>query len=201
MAFTHALYLLAANTHLIAPLRNEVETVIKKEGWTKTAMVQLRLLDSFLKESQRREGTFIVGMGRETLKDFHFSDGTVVPAGIVIEAALYETHHNEETYSDPHNFIPSRFSDMRAREGEGMKHQMVTPTPEWVLFGVGKHACTSPGRFFAVAELKTMFAHLLMNYDVKFKDGEGYPPPFIFGGVVSPNQSAKVLFHKRRDGA
>ncbi|KAL0068149.1 hypothetical protein AAF712_004809 [Marasmius tenuissimus] len=199
MAFTHALYLLAANTHLIAPLRNEVETVIKKEGWTKTAMVQLRLMDSFLKESQRREGTSPLGMGRETLKDFRFSDGTVVPAGIMIEATIYETHHDEETYPDPNDFIPSRFADMRAKEGEGMKHQMVTPTREWVLFGTGKHAC--PGRFFAVAELKTMFAHLLMNYDVKFKDNEGYPPPFVFGGVVSPNQNAKVMFRKRRDGA
>ncbi|KAK1228837.1 hypothetical protein PQX77_008104 [Marasmius sp. AFHP31] len=199
MAFTPALYLLAANTHFIAPLRNEVETVIKKEGWTKAAMVQLRLLDSFLKESQRREGTSPLGMGRETLKDFRFSDGTVVPAGVRIEATTYEIHRNEELYPNPNDFVPSRFADMRAKEGDSMKHQMVTPTLEWVLFGTGKHAC--PGRFFAVAELKAMFAYLLMNYDVKFKEDEGYPPPLIFAGVISPNPRAKVMFRKRRDVA
>ncbi|KAL0068148.1 hypothetical protein AAF712_004808 [Marasmius tenuissimus] len=200
MAFTHALYLLAANTHLIAPpLRNEVETVLKKEGWTKAAMVQLRLMDSLLKESQRHKGTPLLPMGRETLKDFRFSDHTVVPAGTLIQAAMYETHHNEEMYPDLNDFVPSRFADMRAKEGESMKYQMVTPITEWLFFGTGKHAC--PGRFFAVTELKTMFAYLLLNYDVKFKDDEGYPPPLIFAGVTSPNPRTKVMFRKRGDVA
>ena len=56
MSFTHALYHLVSNPHVVEPLRNEVETVIAKEGWSKAAMVQLRLMDSFLKESQRHVG-------------------------------------------------------------------------------------------------------------------------------------------------
>ncbi|KAJ8081926.1 hypothetical protein PM082_007772 [Marasmius tenuissimus] len=199
MAFTHALYHLAANQQALKPLRQEVETVIKKEGWSKTAMVQLRLLDSFLRESQRHWGAAQLSVIRETLQDFRFSDGTVVPAGTKVAAAGYYTHHDEGTYPAPDDFVPSRFAEMRDRAGEGLKHQMVTPTLDWVLFGTGKHVC--PGRFFAVAELKAMFAHLLLNYDVKFKDDAGFPPSMIFGTNITPNQSAKVMFRKRRDEA
>jgi len=55
--FTSALYQLAAHPEYAEPLRKEVESVIEKEGWTKIAMVQMRLLDSFLKESARLNGT------------------------------------------------------------------------------------------------------------------------------------------------
>jgi hypothetical protein len=37
----------------LQPLREEVEVVISKEGWTKSAMNKLYKVDSFLKESMR----------------------------------------------------------------------------------------------------------------------------------------------------
>ncbi|ESK83522.1 cytochrome p450 [Moniliophthora roreri MCA 2997] len=58
MSFTHALYHLAANPHLAGPLREEVATTVGTKGWSKAAMVQTRLMDSFLKESQRHVGAF-----------------------------------------------------------------------------------------------------------------------------------------------
>lgn len=54
MSFTHAMYHLAAMPHYIQPLREEVEAVVRKEGWTKVSMGRLRKLDSFLKETQVR---------------------------------------------------------------------------------------------------------------------------------------------------
>lgn len=56
MSFTHALYDLAAMPNYIQPMREEVETVVKKEGWSKVALTKMRKLDSFLKESQRFNG-------------------------------------------------------------------------------------------------------------------------------------------------
>lgn len=78
-------------------------------------MVQMRKLDSFMKESQRLSGlgscTFndwrscfrilfltsrtIVVMNRMALKDFTFSNGTVVPAGTIVGVASYGMHHDE----------------------------------------------------------------------------------------------------------
>ena len=54
--FTHALYHLAANPEYLIPLREEVESVVKVDGWTKGAMNKMRRLDSFMRESQRLNG-------------------------------------------------------------------------------------------------------------------------------------------------
>ena len=51
MTFTHALYHLAAMPQHIQPMREEVEKVVGKEGWTKVAIDKLTMVDSFLKET------------------------------------------------------------------------------------------------------------------------------------------------------
>ncbi|EEB91415.1 hypothetical protein MPER_10226 [Moniliophthora perniciosa FA553] len=198
MAFTHALYHLAANPHFAGPLREEAEMIIGKEGWTKGAMDQMCLIDSFLKESQRHVGFSAIGLPRIVKKDYKLSDGSLIPAGTHLGAAIYHAHHNHASltiYPAAHDFRATRFSDLRVQEGESLKHNMVTPTPDWLNFGIGKHAC--PGRFFVVAELKAMLAHVLINYDVKFKDDAGFPPSVFFAGTISPNQGVKVMFRKR----
>ena len=52
----------------------------------------------------------------------------------------------------------------------------------------------SPGRFFAVTELKALMSYVLMNFDVKM---DKVPPSMWFSGNQFPNQSSKVLFRKR----
>jgi cytochrome P450 len=52
-AITHALFDLAANPEYSKPLREEVEELTKREGWTKAALEQMHKVDSFVKESQR----------------------------------------------------------------------------------------------------------------------------------------------------
>jgi len=50
------LYHLAAHPDCIEPLREEIESVVSQEGWTKSALGQMKKLDSFFKESQRLTG-------------------------------------------------------------------------------------------------------------------------------------------------
>ena len=52
-AMTQALLDLIAHPEYVQPLREEVVTVIEAERWSKTTLYKLRLMDSFLKESQR----------------------------------------------------------------------------------------------------------------------------------------------------
>ncbi|KAK0214260.1 hypothetical protein EDD85DRAFT_959990 [Armillaria nabsnona] len=59
-----------------------------------------------------------------------------------------------ESYEDPLELKPWRFSDKRKEDGEGIRHQMVTTSLDYLLFGGGRPAC--PGRFFAVNELKAL---------------------------------------------
>ncbi|KAF8735505.1 hypothetical protein AX14_001941 [Amanita brunnescens Koide BX004] len=84
MAVSSALFWLATRPEYVQPLREEIEAVINKEGWTKLSVGKMWKLDSFLKESQRLSGGGLVTVQRKVLKDFTFSDGTTIPAGYLI---------------------------------------------------------------------------------------------------------------------
>ena len=53
----------------------------------------------------------------------------------------------------------------------------------------------SPGRFFAAAELKVMFCHMLLNYDVKF-DGKPAAETWTYH-FNRPDPNARIAFRAR----
>ena len=82
-------------------------------------------------------------MHRKTMKDFTFSDGTVIPKGVHVAALTGPVNMDEAIYEDPLTFKPFRF--VEAREGassarEAVKNQMTTTSPEYLLFGHGRRA-------------------------------------------------------------
>ncbi|EMD42272.1 hypothetical protein CERSUDRAFT_41330 [Gelatoporia subvermispora B] len=192
---THALYQLAAEPQYIQPLREEVEAVVASKGWTKTALTNMWKLDSFMKESQRVNGISSTSMTRLALKDLHLSDGTFIPAGSVITAAATATHSDDELYPNAAEFDPFRFSRLR-EAGDALKHQYISTSAEYIVFGHGKHAC--PGRFFAANELKAMLAYVVLKYDVKFKHEGVRPENKWFAAGIVPDPTARVLFRRRQ---
>ncbi|KAJ6514213.1 cytochrome P450 [Mycena vitilis] len=180
MAITTALFDLTTHPEHIEPMREEAERGIGAEGWTKSALNNLHKIDSFLRESQR--------MTRKVISDkgFTFSDGTFIPQGSFLI-----------NYENPDVFDGFRFSRERTvhgDEGGVFRHHMVSTGTDHLVFGHGKHA--GPGRFFAAAELKTILAHILMNYDVKI---EGVRPAnFAFGILIGPNPKGTILIRKRQ---
>ena len=60
--FTHALYYLAAYPEHAAALREEVERVVREEGWSKASLGNMQLVDDFLKEVLR-----VTGLGASKL--------------------------------------------------------------------------------------------------------------------------------------
>ncbi|KAF9067172.1 cytochrome P450 [Rhodocollybia butyracea] len=198
VTFTSSIYYLAAYPQIAQPLQEEVGAAIEELGWTKDAMSKMVKLDSFLKETQRLSGVHGVSLIRMALRDFKFSDGTVVPARTIISVALHALHHDGAYYEDPETFKPFRFSDIvQEQEGESLKHQMDAVDPSYLVFGGGRSMC--PGRFFAVNELKALMAHVLLTYDIKFENNKGIPPASWYGVVYSPNQEAEVMFGKRAE--
>jgi cytochrome P450 len=154
-------------------LRREVVDVIGKEGWTKTSLYKLRLMDSFLKEGQRVRPMALISMHRYCTRDVELSDGTVLPRGsrVVVDA----NYSDPEIYPEPDRFDAARFVRKREEPGQENAWQFVTTTPAHFTFGHGHHAC--PGRFFAANELKIALCHLLLKYDWRFVPGEGRHPP------------------------
>ena len=49
----HTIYNLAAYPEYVKPLREEAESIIESEGWSKLSMQKLVKLESFISESQR----------------------------------------------------------------------------------------------------------------------------------------------------
>ncbi|KIJ13840.1 hypothetical protein PAXINDRAFT_80216 [Paxillus involutus ATCC 200175] len=194
-SFTQALYDLAANPQYIQPLREEVESIIEKDGWSKGALAKMHKVDSFLKESQRVEGMACVGMLRKAMQNFTFSDGTVLPKGTLVAIASQATYLDNEVYDNAEAFDPFRFANMRDEDGDGAKHSLVSPNLEYFAFGQGIHAC--PGRFFAAIELKSMLAHVVLSYDVKLEDNATRPQSLRSGIHIAAHPTARVMFRKR----
>ncbi|ESK83170.1 cytochrome p450 [Moniliophthora roreri MCA 2997] len=196
MSVTTTISVLGVYPQYIPELRNEIEAVVAEHGWTKAAMGQMRKLDSFLKEVQRFTSYGVFGVERRTLQDFTFSDGTTVPKGVNIGVPVRAIHHDDRYFLNASKFDGFRFADLRLESGESIKHQMVTPTAEYFLFGNGRHAC--PGRFFAVNELKALIAHILLTYDLKLENEGAMPPVRWFGASGIQDDKTRVLFRKRR---
>ncbi|KAG5643941.1 hypothetical protein DXG03_009353 [Asterophora parasitica] len=198
MTFCHALLYLAAFPEYVLPLRDEVQEVVDREGWTHAGLAQMVKIDSFIKESQRLNSLGCLMMERVARKPFTFSDGTYIPKGTVIAAAAHAMHIDETSYHDPNTFNPFRFVDKTKKENAGRKVDMASTHADFIAFGHGRHAC--PGRFFAANELKLMLAHLVMHYDVKLEEGsEARPENMWFVTACIPNVKAKVLLRKRVD--
>ncbi|KZT10575.1 cytochrome P450, partial [Laetiporus sulphureus 93-53] len=176
-SITHAIYHLAANPECMQPMREEIEAVVKEQGWSKVAVGKMWKLDSFMRESQRINSIVSI------LQDYTLSDGTYLPAGTLVAGAALATHYDEKHYKRADVFEPFRFSDMCAEESERMKHQFVSTSPEYIPFGHGKHAC--PGRFFAANELK------LIGTMTR-------PANWTLWHSVLPARDARVLFRKRQ---
>jgi len=192
-SLTHALFRLAANPQYIQLLREEVETIVEKDGWTKVALARMNKVDSFLKECQRMTGSALVGLARKAMRDYTFADGTFIPRGTAVGVGTHAVHFDDGLYENAHVFEPLRFVDMN--NGEGAKHRFVSTGIDFLSFGHGKNAC--PGRFFATNELKSLVAHVVVTYDVKLEGDGTVPRTMYFGIAPAPDPLARVLFRKR----
>jgi hypothetical protein len=107
-------------------------------------------------------------MRRLALEDIKLSDGTLIPKG---SSLLVSSHKmwDPDVYPNPETFDPYRFLRLRDTPGHETSAQLVSPSPEHLGFGYGKHAC--PGRFFAANEVKIALCHILLKYDFKLPDG------------------------------
>ncbi|KAF4545446.1 putative cytochrome p450 protein [Lasiodiplodia theobromae] len=155
---------------------------LHEEGWKKTALYKMKLMDSFLKESQRVNPITVASIARRVKKPIRLSDGTLLPRGAAV-------------FPSPDVFDGRRFFARRQLPGQENAWQLVTTSADHLDFGHGAHAC--PGRFFAANEAKVAFAFLLICYDWRFPAGVGERPRNVeFDDQVAINPLAKVDFRR-----
>ncbi|RPD82682.1 cytochrome P450 [Lentinus tigrinus ALCF2SS1-7] len=192
LSIASALYDLAAHPESVAPLRAEVEQITTSDGWTKAALEKMWKVDSFLRESQRSKTVARFALTRVATKDMTLVDGTFIPRGTLITAAIAPAHRDQKHYQCADVFDPFRFSRAREETGIGATQAFTHTSGKWLAFGHGKHAC--PGRFFAADELKALLAYMVMNYDVKLDETQQRASTLV-DAVRS-----KILVRKRKAG-
>ena len=201
---THTLYNilfdLAARPEYQHGLREELKTVLKGCGGelTQGDLIELRKMDSFMRESQRFNPTNVVAPMRLTVEPLTLSTGQVIPAGTPLGFFSMSINQSSSLYRYPpaEVFDGYRFARMREGKDHENKHQFGCTGPaESFNFGHGIHAC--PGRFLAAAEIKIMLAYLLQNYDLKLREGEARPVSWVDEVWFSVDKSASLLLRSR----
>ena len=141
-------------------------------------------------------------MIRTTLAPFTFLDGTCLPTGTTLAVATQPQHLDANLQPSLDEFDGFRFSKLHEHHhgsepmlsSGSMRYQLVTTSPDFLAWGYGRHAC--PARFMAATVLKTMFAHVVLNYDVLFEGGVR-PEDRTAGMRNLPNPNVKILVRRR----
>ncbi|KAK1983700.1 cytochrome P450 [Colletotrichum cereale] len=185
---------LTCNPELFGPLREELVRVLRSEGLNKTALYNLKLMDSVIKESQRLKPALLSTFRRLAKKDIKLSNGFVIRKGQKIMATNMHMW-DAEYYENATKYDGYRFLKMRDSKEEKNSH-LVSASTSQPGFGHGQHAC--PGRFFAANEVKIALAHLLLKYDWKLP--EGYiPRAMSYGMVLLPDPGAMLIIRRRKE--
>ncbi|KAI0102283.1 cytochrome P450 monooxygenase [Nemania sp. FL0031] len=174
-------------------VRDEIVQVLGTDGWKKTSLYNMKVMDSAIKETQRVR-PFFLAMRRSVEADTVLSDGTILKKGSRLHI---DTHRmvDPEIYENPEEWRGDRFLQLRSQSGKEHAAQLVTTTVDHFGFGHGMHAC--PGRFFAANEMKVALCHLLIKYDWELAPGTDVSVMFT-GFNQRANRNTKVLCRKRK---
>ncbi|KAI5918729.1 ent-kaurene oxidase [Camillea tinctor] len=204
LTVTMILYDLVVRPDIIDELRKEITSVLETTDGVMTthALFEMKLLDSVMKESQRVNPASLIRFQRWVAKPVTLSDGTHLPAGVMIEYPHALAVQDPFSYENPEKFDAHRFMNLRNGTSKDLlgyknkeQHQFVTVTKDFMHFGYGRHAC--PGRFFAANEIKLILARILLAYDMKMPDGltERYAN-LKMGTDQMPDATKDILFRK-----
>ncbi|KAF2655356.1 cytochrome P450 [Lophiostoma macrostomum CBS 122681] len=181
---------------LIEPLREDCNRALDAKGWTKQALQDMKLLDSFMRECQRMRDLLATSMLRFVKAQVVLSDGTVIPKGSTL-MVVNDWAHSSEHFPNADTFDMSRFVKLRERTGEENQHLFSTPSADQMGFGFGEHAC--PGRFFASNEIKIALCILLLEYDFEYVPGDD-PPQDIKSEIVRLSDPGARMRIRKREG-
>ncbi|UPK97445.1 hypothetical protein LCI18_008380 [Fusarium solani-melongenae] len=184
---------IAQHPDILKPLRNEIATVLHKQGWTKSSLNEMQLLDSVIKESQRVKPSSIASMRRYVMEPVTLSNGVVLNKGARTYVDSYRMW-DSNLHKDPDHWDGYRFLKLRLDCDKGKMAQLVSTSPDHLAFGYGLHAC--PGRFFATNEIKVILCFLLMKYDWMLAPAADVN--FVMNGILAnANPSVRMLVRQR----
>ncbi|CAG8960280.1 hypothetical protein HYFRA_00012800 [Hymenoscyphus fraxineus] len=199
-----ALYLilmeLATRPELVEILRQELQEVMVDGKLPKTHLAELRKMDSAMRESSRVNPFSLLALYRLLRVPTKLSVGPKLPAGTLICVDVHHINTSPELWENPEEYNGLRFHEIRKAPGMDSRYQFVSTGADSPGWGDGSMAC--PGRLFANSTVKIALAHLIMNYDFKFANGEGKPAKSSLpNGSWNPGLETTFMFRSRKVGA
>jgi hypothetical protein len=67
----------------------------------------------------------------------------------------------------------------------------------FMILDLTRYFAISPGRFFAVNEVKALLAYIVATYDIKWEEGKGVPREHCIAGFRFPGK-ANMMFRTRQ---
>ncbi|KAI1365841.1 cytochrome P450 [Xylaria arbuscula] len=180
-----SLFSLIGTPNSLIEVREEIERVTQNElkgspVWTRHALGELKLMDSFMKETLRMKPFQEATVQRYAMTPYTFKDGLQVPAGTVISFPNLRYNTDPSNMSEAGTFDGRRW--FRRRFTPGMsKFQFASTAEDAFDWGVGPHSC--PGRFMAEVTIKLILICLITRYDMKLAEG----------GPERPTESKRFL--------
>ncbi|RDA95617.1 hypothetical protein CP533_1096 [Ophiocordyceps camponoti-saundersi (nom. inval.)] len=194
MASTHMLFDLVSDPDLLESLREEQRRILPG-GWStisQKAMLDMRLLDSLMRESQRFNPVGEFTFRRIVRKPITLADGYRLYPGQQIAIPAKNLNRDEGVIPDADSYDPCRWATQQQASASFAHSSSAN-----LHFGLGRYAC--PGRFFAAYMIKAIMSRLLLEYDIELQDGSHRRPPnTISGDKILPNRDAVVLLRRRQ---
>ncbi|EOO00988.1 putative cytochrome p450 protein [Phaeoacremonium minimum UCRPA7] len=158
------LYLLQRNSHCLERVTNEIRSSFKSQNDISFAAVDnLPYMVACLNEALRWYPPVASGMPRQVMKGGTSIAGEFVPESTIVSIHHWGVYHSSANFVKPDEYHPERWlGDPRFASD---KLDIVQP------FMVGPRNCI--GKNLAIAEMRTILALLLFNFDFKM------PPEYI----------------------
>ncbi|PLB34668.1 cytochrome P450 [Aspergillus candidus] len=195
MAVTTIIYRIMVNPECVAPLREELQAALPTgQCTTPDVMNQCPKLESFMRENQRLHGSSLYCSSRLVIKPVHIpSLGRTFPAGSILTLPWYWMARDPDLYPNPDRFDSNRFYD--ASSG-GCTARLTTTSDKFLGFGYG--AVTCPGRFLTSRLIQTVFAKILLDFDVTcMPSRQEFPFNTLSSSFSMPNSEIEARIRPR----
>ncbi|KAF3766484.1 putative cytochrome P450 monooxygenase [Cryphonectria parasitica EP155] len=155
------LFLLLKNPSALDKLKKEIRSTFQSEDEITFASVErLDYMIACFKETFRMYPPVAGEMPRVVPKGGGHVAGQFVPEGTTVAAAQYAMYNTSRNFSDPFSFKPERFLEPEKFPNDD--RNALQP------FSSGPRNCI--GKNLAYAELRTMMARLIYNFDLELVD-------------------------------
>uniref|UniRef100_A0A1B6DT56 Cytochrome P450 n=1 Tax=Clastoptera arizonana TaxID=38151 RepID=A0A1B6DT56_9HEMI len=156
------LYELSSNKDIQDKLRQEIDTVIQKNGgvFSYQCLQEMSYLEKCIQETLRRYAS-LPTLSRKCVKKYQIpGTDVVIDEGVKVLIPIREIHHDPLFYPDPYKFNPERFSPEEVASRTGFTY---------LPFGEGPRICI--GKRMGIMQVQTAVVNLLREFQLTLAPG------------------------------